>query len=196
MITKTIIENVLIISAEGFWLVSNYSQLQKLIKTRKLKGLYAPNQVLNAAGNIAWATYFFSRHLYVPFITNLTMMLITLTTLFYLLGNKKQFTKGIIAIAVIGPLTSYLLVAYPSMSGWVGVVYNAIASTPWFVHVLRTKRVSGISERSIYFSLSAMLTTLSYGILISSIPLITGCVIGLTFNLIIMRYYYHYRLHD
>jgi len=196
MLTKTIIENILIIVAEAFWVSSCWTQLRRLVKTHNPKGLSAPSQTLNAAGNIAWATYFFSRGLFVPVITNLTMMLITLGTLFYILGNKKQFVKGIVAIAIVGPITSYILIVHPSVAGWLGVAYNLIAATPWVLHVVITKKVSGISERSFYFSLSAMLCTLTYALLIVSIPLIVGCLLGLAYTSVIMGYYYKYRKHD
>ncbi len=193
MTTIVLVENVLIISAEGFWLSSNSSQLRKLLKTRNTKGLSAPNQTLNGAGNIAWMTYFASRHLWVPVVTNATMLIITATTLAYTLGNKRQFLKGLLSIIIVGPLTSILLLSYASFSGWVGVIYNAAASAPWVLHVITTKRTSGISERSLFFSLAAMLTTITYALLITSIPLIVACLIALSYNAVIMRYYYLYR---
>jgi len=191
--TITIVENTLIIVAEGFWILSNSSQLKRLVKTRNRKGLSAPNQTLNGAGNIAWATYFASRRLYVPMVTNLTMLVITATTLAYTLGNKKQFIRGLIAIAIVGPLTSYIIIVFPGVSGWVGVIYNAIASTPWLVHVIRTKKTSGISERSLFFSLGAIICTFTYALLITSAPLVVGCIVGLTTISVAMRYYYRYR---
>jgi uncharacterized protein with PQ loop repeat len=193
VITKTILENVLIIVAEAFWLSSNYSQLRKLFKTRNTKGLYAPTQALNAAGNIAWATYFASRNLWVPFSTNLAMIVLTTITLARLLGNKKQFAKGLISIVILGPLTAYLIIKYPNTSGWLGVIYNTVASTPWLIHVVKTKRTSGLSEKSLYFALGAMLCTLTYALLISSIPLIAGCVQGLLYLVVVARFYYRYR---
>lgn len=196
MTTITIVENTLIIVAEGFWILSNSSQLKRLIKTRNRKGLSAPNQTLNAAGNIAWATYFASRRLYVPMVTNLTMLIITVTTLAYTLGNRKQFIQGLIAIAIVGPLTSYLLIEFPGISGWVGVSLNAVASAPWLVHVIRTKKTSGISERSLFFSLGAIFCTLTYALLIASAPLVVGCALGLVSVSTVMRYYYRYRHHN
>ena len=193
MITKTIIENILIIAGESFWILAVLSQLLRLIKTGDRKGLSAPSQTLNAAGSIAWIAYFTSIHLFVPATTNFINGVITVMTLGYTLKDKRQFTKGLLAIATIGPLTSYLLIAYPSQSGWVGVIYNAIASTPWVVHVVRTKKTSGISERGFFFALGAMLCTLVYGVLVDSIPLITGCILGMTSSAIVMTYYYRYR---
>ncbi len=189
-----IIETALIISAELFFISANLSQLIKLVRTRDRKGLSAINQTLNAAGNIAWATYFFSRQLFVPFTTNLTMLVITAIVLGFTLGNKTQLVRGIAAIAIIGPLTGSLIIYYPGISGWIGVVYNFIAILPWIVRIIKTKQTSGISARSLYLAIGAILCTLMYGILTNSIPLIVGTLIGLGLNLIVLRYYYTYRI--
>ena len=106
MITKTLIENSLIIVAEAFWIFSNFSQLHKLAKTRNPRGLFAPTLVLNAAGNIAWASYFASEMLSVPLSTNLIMLVLTIITIGYILSDKKMFLKGVISILIIGPIVS------------------------------------------------------------------------------------------
>jgi len=193
VLTKTIFENILIISAEAFWIFSNYSQLKKLIITRNTRGLYAPTQVLNGAGNIAWAFYFGIQKLWVPLSTNIIMLLLTTITLGYLLGNKKHFIKGLISIAIIGPITALLIIKYPDFSGWTGMIFNTIASTPWLIHVIKTKKTSGLSEKSIYFAIGAIICTFTYAILISSVPLIAGCIQGFIYTVIIAIYYYNYR---
>ena len=193
MISKTIIENLLIIAAESFWILSCFTQLLRLVKTRDRKGLSAPTQTLNAAGSVAWIAYFTSRQLIVPASTNLINFTITVMTLAYTLSDRKQFARGLLAIATIGPLTSYLLITYPSQSGWVGVVCNVIASTPQLVHVIRTKKTSGISESSLFFAVAALLATFVYGLLVHSIPLMAGCVFGMSSTIIIIAYYYRYR---
>jgi uncharacterized protein with PQ loop repeat len=193
VLTKSIIENVLIIAGEGFWVLSAFAQVKRLVRTKNRKGLSAPNQTLNAAGNIAWITYFSSRHLYVPVASNLALFLLTVTALFYTLGNKNQFKRGLLAIAVVGPLTSYLLLQYPSISGWVGAAYNFIASLPWVFHVVRTKKTSGISERSLMFTYGALTCVFIYSILIVSIPLVVNISAAFITTSIIARYYYRYR---
>lgn len=193
MITQTVIENSLIIAGESFWLFSAASQLVRIAKTRNRLGLSAPSQALNAAGNVAWIIYFLSQDLIVPVITNASMLVLTLMVLAYTLSNKKQFLKGLMAIAIIAPITSYLLITHPGISGWIGVAYNAIASTPWLFRVIRTKKTSGISERSLYFTIGAILCTFTYGLLIGSAPLLTGCTFLLGSTLVIMTYYYRYR---
>jgi|GEM_PF-1193639 len=193
MLVKTIVENSLIIAAEAFWIFSSWSQLRRLVKTRNRKGLSAPNQTLNAAGNIAWIAYFASQALPVPVLTNLITFTLTVATLAYTLGNRKQFLRGIVAIALVAPLTSYVLIAYSSVSGWVGVIYNLIASLPWVIHVVTSKKTSGISEKSLLFAYSAMLATLTYALLIGSLPLQVGTCIGLLNMTIVTTYYYRYR---
>jgi uncharacterized protein with PQ loop repeat len=194
MITKIIIENSLIIAAEIFWISSNFSQLKKLVKGRDSRGLSAPSQTLNAAGNIAWVSYFFSRQLFVPVVTNASMMLLTLLILFYTLDkNKKQFSRGLTSIIIIAPITAYVLIAMPEIAGWTAVAYNLIAVSPWIYRVVSTKKVTGISERSIHFSIGAMLCTLAYALMINSSPLVVGATLGLIYMTIIMRYYYTYR---
>jgi uncharacterized protein with PQ loop repeat len=188
-----IIENILIIAAEAFWILSNWSQLRRLIKTKDRKGLSAPNQALNAAGNIAWIAYFSAQSLPVPVTTNLIMFAVTLTTLAYTLSNKKQFLKGATAIMIIGPLTAYLLITFASMSGWIAVAYNFVASLPWLIHILTTKRTSGISEKSLIFTYSAILSTLTYATMVGTLPLQVGTLIGLLNITAVTIYYYRYR---
>jgi len=193
MLTKTIIENILIISSEGFWILSNWSQLRKLIKTSNRRGLNAVNQTLNAAGNIAWITYFAHQRLFVPVATNATMFLLTAATLAYTLGNRKQFNRGILAIAILGPLTNYIIVAHASISGWIGVIYNEVAVLPWVANIILTHKTSGLSERGLFFAIGAMTCTFTYGLLISSVQLIAGTLAGMLNTLIVMTYYYRYR---
>ena len=193
MLTKTIIENILIIFAEAFWIISSFAQLKKLIKTRNTKGLYAPTVVLNGAGNIAWVSYFAIQQLWVPFSTNIVSFGLTAITLAYLLTNKKHFVKAIISIAIIGPLTAILIIRYPDFSGWTAMIFNTVASTPWLIHVIKTKRTSGISEGSLYFVLSAIVCTYIYAIMTSAVPLIAGCIQNFSYLMVITWYYYKYR---
>jgi uncharacterized protein with PQ loop repeat len=113
----------------------------------------------------------------------------------YILLDKEKFLEGLLAILIIGPLTSYVLIHLPYDSGWLGMTYNWIAGTPWLIKVLRTKKVSGLSEKAFYFDIGAMTCTLTYGAIIHSEPLVVGCLQGLAYNAIVMRYYYHYRHH-
>lgn len=193
MLTQTIIENLLIISAEAFWLLSNYSQLAKLVHTRNPKGLYAPTLTLYAAGNIGWMVYFASENLWVPFVTNFAMFIITGLTISYLVTNKSKRQKAILSVALVAPLAAWLIVAYPASAGWFAVIFNTIAAAPWVYHVVTSKRTSGISEKSLYFVYGALLCTLTYAAMIVSTPLIVSCLKGLTFNVIVTTYYYMYR---
>ena len=193
VITKILIENILIIFAEAFWIISSFAQLKKLVKTRDTKGLYAPTVVLNGAGNIAWVSYFAIQQLWVPFSTNIVSFGLTAITLAYLLTNKKHFVKAIISIAIIGPLTAILIINYPDFSGWTAMIFNTIASTPWLIHVIRTKKTSGISEGSLFFVLSAIICTFIFAIMTWSLPLIAGCIQNTIYLVIIMIYYYRYR---
>jgi uncharacterized protein with PQ loop repeat len=196
MIEKIVIENLLIIVGESFFVFSSFSQLRKLITTRNPRGLFAPTTALNAAGNIAWIMYFISQNLWVPIITNAVMFVLTVSVLGLLLSNKKQFAKGLISIAVLGPLTALIIIKFPDFSGWTGMIFNTIASTPWLIHVVTTKRVSGLSERSIYLSTGAMLCVLAYGSMMGAVPLIAGCIQGLLYMVIIASHYYYYRNND
>jgi hypothetical protein len=118
MFEKLVIVNTLIILGESFFVFSSYSQLRKLIKTRNPRGLFAPTTALNAAGNIAWIVYFISQNLWVPIITNAIMFILTIFILGLLLSNRKQFAKGLISIAVLGPLTALIIINFPGFSGW------------------------------------------------------------------------------
>ena len=187
------IENLLILIGESFWVASTYSQLSKLVRTKNKRGLSAVNMTLNTTANAAWVVYFASNHLWVGFISNALMFVMTGAMVSILLSSKKQRYAGLLSIITLGPLTAWLIIVYPGLAGWIGVTYNVIASTPWIVHVVRTKKTSGISERALFMAFGAMISTITYGILIKSGPLIVGCLIGLTFELIIMRYYYRYR---
>ncbi len=193
IIQPTPLENVLIVIGEGAWVLAGTAQLSRLVRTRNSKGLSAPTITLNAAGNIAWCTYFAQVHLWFPFVTNALSLLVNVANLGFVLANRRQFIRGLTTIIIVGPLTSYLLLKFPAESGWLGMLYNWIASTPWLVRVVSRKRVGGISERSLYFSVGALLCTFAYGVLIHIGPLIVGGIIGLAYAWIIMTFYYRYR---
>jgi uncharacterized protein with PQ loop repeat len=114
----------------------------------------------------------------------------------YILSNRKQFIKGLITIAVVGPITSYTLLKHPHLSGWMGMLYNWMAGTPQLVRIVRKKKVSGISEKGLFFATGAMILVISYGLIIHALPLIVGCIQGLLYMSVMMRYYYRYRKHD
>lgn len=195
MLTKTIIENVFLTVGELFWLFSSLSQLHHMVTKRDILGLSAPTTALNASANVAWATYFTTRHLWLPVATNLANLAVSTAILAYLLGNRKQFAKGILSIVIVGPLTSYLLITWPDLAGWIGMAYNAIASTPWLVRVVTKRKVTGISERALLFAGGAMTCIFIYAVLIHAAPLIIGCLQGMVYEIIILRYYYRYRHH-
>ncbi len=189
------VENVLIVLGESFWVFSTAAQLRRLVKTRNTHGLSAPSQTLYAAGNVAWVTYFAIQHLWYPFVTNIIIMFLAIALIGFTLSDRKQFSKGLAAIVIIGPITSYILITHPGSGGWVGMAYNWIAGTPWLFRVIRRKKVSGISEKSMFFALGAMACVLAYGLIIHSLPLITGSLQGFAYELIVLRYYYRHRSH-
>lgn len=195
VVQPTLVENLLIVVGEGFWVCSTAAQLIKLYRTKNTRGLSAPSQTLNGAGNVAWATYFVVNHLWYPFVTNLVMLGLSIGLIGYTLSNRKQFTKGVVTIAVIGPLTSYLLIAHPGAGGWIGMAYNWIAGTPWLVRIIRRKKVSGLSERGLWFAIGAISCVLTYGLLIRAWPLIVGSIQGYAYELTALKFYYRHRHH-
>lgn len=195
VVQPTLAENFLVVIGESAWVFSAGAQLVRLAKTHDTRGLSAVTQTLNAAGNIGWCTYFAMNHLWFPFVTNILLLLLTVGALNYTLHNRRQFVRGMIAIAIIGPFTALALTTFPLASGWLAMLYNWIASAPWMIRVIRYKKTSGISVHSLYWSLVAMSFTLTYAILIHSAPLITTCIEGLLYQAVIMRYYYRYRHH-
>lgn len=194
MLTKTIIENSLLIIGESFWLFSAIAQLVHVIKKKDVRGLSAITTALNAAANIGWITYFASRQLWLPVATNAGMLFVTVGLLINILQhNRKQLRLGLLTIAIVGPLTSYALIKYPMYAGWMGMAYNWIASTPFLIKVVRTRQVGGISGRSVGFVWGALTMVLGYGLMVNATPLVFGCLQGIVYHAIITRYYFKYR---
>jgi uncharacterized protein with PQ loop repeat len=186
------LENILILVGESFWVVALVAQLGKLIRTRDTKGLSAPTQVLNAAGYVAWITYFVAQGLWFPVATNVISLGLVFGVLYFVLRNKNLYKRGILTIMVVAPITSYVIWSFPEYSGWLGAGYNAIAATPWLIHVLRTTKLSGISKHALWYDQIAMGCTLAYALIIGSAPLIVGCVQGFIFTWIIQYRTYKY----
>jgi uncharacterized protein with PQ loop repeat len=195
IIQPTPLENLLIVVGEGAWVFSAAAQLRRLVRTRNTRGLSAVSQTLNAAGNVGWCTYFALNHLWFPFVTNIFVLLLSVAIIGYILSNRKQFFRGLITIAIVGPITSYVLLHNPGVGGWVGAGYNWLAGTPQLLRIVRHKKVSGLSEKGLFFALGALLFALSYGLLIRSIPLIVGCSQGLIYMWVTMTFYYRHRHH-
>lgn len=194
MVTQpSLLVNVLIVVGESSWIFGAEAQLRKLKRTHNARGLSALTQTLNTAGNIGWCTYFALNHLWFPFFTNIIFFILGVAILGYILLDREKFIKGLLAILIIGPITSYVLLRAPSDSGWLGVMYNWIAATPWLIKIIYTKKVSGISEKSLYYGICAMSCTLAYGLIIHSQPLVVGCLRGFIYTAVIMLYYYRYR---
>lgn len=193
MLTKTIIENILLVAGESFWFFSAAAQLRHVRRTRDVRGLSAVTITLNAAANVAWMVYFSSRELWFPVGTNLLIFIVTVATLAYVLSNKRQFAKGIATIALVGPLTSLALISFPKAGGWIGMGYNWAASTPWLLRVVTKRKVTGISAHSLWLAWGAMTAVLSYGLLVHAMPLVVGCIQGMIYQAIITCYYYRYR---
>lgn len=188
--------NILIVIGEGFWVLSIASQLNKIRKTRNSKGLHPITQTLNTAGNMAWATYFAINHLWFPFSTNVIMFVLSSITLGFILSHKRKFLQGLFSIAVIGPVTSLVLINNPSAGGWIGMSYNWIAGTPQLIRIIHRKKVSGISEHGIFFAFGAMFCVLAYGIIIHSYPLILGCLQGIIYESAVLYHFLKYRRED
>jgi hypothetical protein len=145
IVQPTLIENALIVIGESAWVLSAAAQLRRLVKTRNTRGLSAPSQTLNAAGNIGWCTYFALNHLWFPFVTNIVVVTLTIAILGFTLANRKQFVRGLLTIAIVGPLTSFVLFHFPAQSGWLGMSYNWLAATPQ----LNSDRAQKKSQRAI-----------------------------------------------
>lgn len=196
MLTKLIIENLLIIFGESFMLFASVAQLLRIIQTRDTAGLSAVTSTLYAAGNVAWMTYFARLHLWLPFATNATNLLVTTVAVAYILRDRRQFGHGVMTIVTVGPLTGLALIAFTGVSGWIGFAYGMIAGTPYIVRIVRHKKVSGISEHSLLLALSSMVLVLIYAVLVHAPPLLASCVQGLLYEAIAARYYYRYRPHS
>ena len=193
MLTKTVIENTLLIVGESFWLFSGWAQLRHVARTRDVRGLSAVTITLNAAANVAWMVYFSARGLWFPVATNALVFGVTVAILFYVLGNRRQFAKGIITILTVGPLTSLALIVFPKAGGWIGMSYNWAASTPWLVRVVTKRKVSGISAHSLWLAWGAMSCVLGYALMLNILPLIIGSIQGMIYQAIITSHYYRYR---
>lgn len=189
-------ENIIIVVGEGLWVLSALAQLRRLMRTRNVKGLSALSQTLNTAGSVAWATYFAGTHLWYPFVTNVVLVAIGLALMGYIISDRRQFAKGIFSVAIVGPLTSYVLVRYPASGGWLAVAYNWMAATPWLHKVVTKRKVSGISEKGLLMAVVAQLCSLVYGALVHSLPLVVGSIQGLTYMAIILYFYYQHRHND
>lgn len=163
------------------------------MRTRDVRGLSAVTITLNAAANVAWMVYFTSRELWFPVVTNGLIFVVCVTTLAYVLSNRRQFAKGVTTIATVGPATGWALLSFPALGGWIGMSYNWAASTPWLIRVVTKRKVSGISAHSLWLAWGAMISVFTYALLIHAPPLIVGCVQGMIYQVIITRYYYRYR---
>lgn len=175
------------------WFFAGLSQLKHVLKTKQLKGLSAPSITLNIAGNIAWIIYFISIKMWFPVFTNICVLAVCLPLVALLLGNRRKFAQALASIATISPLTSYALINFPSISGWLAMSYNWTASTPQLIKVTRHKHIPGFSEHSIWYVFTATSCVLVYGALIGAKPLIVGAVQGLVYQFVVARYYYRYR---
>ncbi len=192
----SLIVNTLIVIGEGFWVLSATAQLRRLMRTRNVKGLSAVTTTLNTAGNVGWLTYFALNHLWFPVVTNVMILVLSVAILGFILSSRRQFVRGLAAIVIIGPLTSYVLVVHPAAGGWLGMAFNWLAGTPQLAKIMRRRKVSGLSERALYFALGAMLCVLTYGLIIHSLPLVAGCIQGLIYMALTLTYYYRHRKHD
>jgi len=196
MLTKSIIENVLLLAGESFWAVSILAQLRKVLRTHQTHGLSALSITLNAAGNIGWIVYFVHRQLWFPVGTNIVVVVSAILLLAAVLeNNRHQFRLGLFSIVTVGPLTSLLLVAFPGMAGWIGMSYNWIAGTPWLIHVMKSQKLTGISAQSLAFTWGAMSCVLIYGALIQAPPLVAGSLQGMGYQAVISGRYYKFRHH-
>lgn len=193
MLTKTIIENFFLLVGESFWFFAGVSQLRHTIKSGNTKGLSAVSVTLNAAGNIAWIVYFVGLNLWFPVFTNVLVLSVTLPLIGYILADRKKFYQALGSIAVIGPSTSYLLINFTSISGWLAMSYNWIAGTPQLIKVISHKKITGFSERSIWMVLVATSSVVIYGTLIGAKPLIIGGIQGIIYELVVVYHYYRYR---
>ncbi|HWB38921.1 MAG TPA: PQ-loop repeat-containing protein [Candidatus Saccharimonadales bacterium] len=194
MLTKTIIENIFLLIGESFWAFSVIAQLRKVLKTHKTHGLSAPSITLNAAGNIGWIVYFIHRQLWFPVATNIVVVTGAILLLGAVLENNRlQYRRGLAAIFTIGPLTSLLLIGFPAIGGWLGMSYNWIAGTPWLIHVMTSKKLTGISTHSLFFTWGAITSVLIYGSLIHATPLVVGSLQGIAYQIVIGKRYFKYR---
>lgn len=193
MLTKTIIENIFLVIGESFWFFSAVTQLRHVIKTGNTRGLSAPSVTLNAAGNIAWIVYFVDLKLWFPVFTNALVLAAVLPLIGYILSDKKKFGAALASIVTIGPTTSYFLINYLGIAGWLAMSYNWIAGTPQLIKVINHKKVPGFSEHAILFAIGATASVIIYATLIGAKPLIIGGIQGIIYELIIASYYYRYR---
>ncbi|TXG77105.1 hypothetical protein E6P97_02385 [Patescibacteria group bacterium] len=190
---QVILESTLILVAGLFFVAGNLAQLIRLIKTRDRKGLSAPNQALNASGNVAWIVYFITQHHALPVITNALMCITLIATLGFTLANKVIFIRSIAAVIFIGGGIAAAIITLPAYAGWIGVACNTIAMMPWIIRIIYTKKTSGLSERALYLGTGAILCSAAYAVLIESTPLLVGNLLGLIGNGIALRYCYTYR---
>ncbi len=100
MTNTIIVQTLLIGSSEAFWLSACFSQMMKVVRTRDTKGLSVITTTLYAAGNVAWMTYFFTEHLWLALAGDLLLFLMTIVTVAYMLGNRKQFYRALGSIVI------------------------------------------------------------------------------------------------
>lgn len=193
VLSKTVVENFFLLVGESFWFFAGASQLRHVIKSGNTKGLSAVSVTLNAAGNIAWIVYFVGLNLWFPVVTNALVLSVTIPLIGFILADRRKFYSALGSIAAIGPTTSYILIKFTSVSGWLAMSYNWIAGTPQIIKVIQHKKITGFSEHSIWMVIVATTSVIIYGSLIGALPLIVGGIQGIIYELVVVYHYYRYR---
>lgn len=175
-----LVANILVLIAQIVVIFAVLSQYIHIIsKKNNIKGLSGWTYTLITGSTIAWGIYGVRQGIEVFYYTSFIVLLIEFSILGHLYVSSKLRRRMEIYAISVGLSLAFLLYRYPEYSGWIGLVYTALARLPQYKHLLVDRNLRGISTLAHTLFIIANTLTIIYATHFTLLPVVLSASLAI-----------------
>lgn len=172
------IANFIIIAATVIGTAAFASQYLHVNGTRKTNGLSGWTYTLFLGSSFAWVVYGANQNIEIYFFSSFVSVFIGLGILAHLYKVSKVRHKMQLYGFSFGLVLAGLLYFVPEYSGWIGMGYATLARMPQYMHLIKDKKLDGLSPFAYFLFLFSYSLTFIYAYYYNLTPLIVNSTIA------------------
>ena len=174
--------------AEGIGVIATATQVARVHRTGKKRGISILKNTLVASSSVGWFAYGVSQGLPPLYIANFLMTLLILYLLHLVSDSKTRRRILFVCVVVFGAVLSAVLLWAPeAYSGWIALIYMFIALLPQLKKAVNEKKIDGLSLHSETLWLVANIVTIIYAYTEKAWPLMLAGWLGVFYSAVLIK---------
>jgi uncharacterized protein with PQ loop repeat len=181
-----LVVTALAVFSEFAGVVATAVQVQRVYRTKNVRGISVLKNTLVGSSMIGWFAYGTTSRIWPVVIAN-GLMIPMMFYLLYLLAHSKKRNLVYSSMLVCGLLLAVVLLRAPDeYAGWLSVSFMIIALSPQLKKVLTEKKIDGLSRSAEVLWLLVGVTTFAYAFVLNAWPLVVAGAVGVAYSTVVL----------